>query len=128
MRGVSQTIIRRCPNSAGKPEAAQMLRELSEPWASGERVKRVIERTAKAVGLGYWRASDIWYGKARRIEPREIEQIEQALRGKNERAARNELQELKTRLAILEARICAGDADLYRPVADPDGEQMWPLR
>lgn len=124
MRGVSQVIARRCPKSDGRPQAAKMLRELSEPWSSGERVKRAIARAAESAGLNYWRAFDIWYRKARRVEPREIEQIEQALRGKNERAARTELQDLKTRLALLEARLDAGDADLYRPVADQAGPQL----
>jgi hypothetical protein len=103
-----------------------MLRELAEPWGSGERVKRVIERAAKAAGLAYWRASDIWYGKARRVDPREIEQIEEALRGKNERAARNELLELKSRLAVLEARLNAGDADFHSPAVDQIGRHLRP--
>lgn len=127
MRGVSQEIIVRCPISDGRPRAAKMLRELSEPWASGERVKRAIERAAEAAGLHYWRASDLWYLKTRRVEPHEIEQIEQALRGKNERAARSELQELKTRLAILEDRLNAGDAQLDRPGTDRAGRELRPL-
>lgn len=99
-------------------DAASMLRELSEPWPSGEYVRSAIGRAARLAQLTYWRASDIWYRKARRVEPFEIEQITNALRIKNERAARNELHELKSRLAVLEARLNAGDADFYRPVTD----------
>ncbi|GAC1573017.1 MAG: hypothetical protein NVS3B5_02290 [Sphingomicrobium sp.] len=107
-------------------DAAEMLRELSEPWPSGEYVKSAIGRAARLARLGYWRAFDIWYGKARRVEPFEIEQISTALRIKNERAARNELHELKSRLAVLEARLNAGDADFYRPATDQIGKQLRP--
>ena len=100
-------------------DASAMLRELSEPWGSGERVKTAIDRAARLARLTYWRTWDIWYRKARRVETYEIEQIKEALRIKNEKAARNELHDLKTRLAILEARLNSGDAEFYR--ADIDG-------
>lgn len=100
-------------------DAAAMLRELSEPWGPGERVKTAIDRAARLASLTYWRTFDIWYRKARRVELHEIEQITQALRRKNERAARNELHQAKLLLAQLEARLNAGDTDFYR--ADIDG-------
>jgi hypothetical protein len=100
-------------------DAAVMLRELSEPWASGERVKSAIDRSARLAKLTYWRTFDIWYRKARKVEDYEIDQIAEALRIKNERAARNELHEAKLILARLEARLNTGDADFYR--ADIDG-------
>ena len=99
-------------------DAAVMLRELSEPWSAGERVKSAIGRAARLASLSYWRTFDIWYRKARRIELYEIEQITQALRAKNERDARNELQNIRSRLAILEARLDAGDSDFHRPDID----------
>lgn len=94
-------------------DAAVMLRELSLPWSPGERMKSVLDRTARLARLTYWRTSDIWYGKARRIEPHEIEQIAEALRIKNEKAARNEFHDLKVRLARLEASLSTRDADFY---------------
>jgi hypothetical protein len=96
-------------------DAALMLRELSEPWASGERVKSAINRAAKLASLSYWRTFDIWYRKARKVEDYEIEQIAEALRIKNERAARNEFHELKTRLARLEASLSSRDPDFHSP-------------
>ena len=99
-------------------DAATMLRELSEPWGSGEYVKSAIDRAARLASLTYWRAFDIWYRKARRVEPHEIEQIAEALRIKNEKAARNELHDLKLRLARLEASLSQGDADFHRPSID----------
>ncbi|WP_130229301.1 hypothetical protein [Bradyrhizobium sp. Leo121] len=109
-------------------DAALMLRELSEPWASGERIKSVLDRTSKLCRLTYWRTYDIWYRKARRIEPHEIDQIAEALAIKKEKAARNELHDLKLRLARLEASLNAGDThfnssaiDRTRELADRRG-------
>jgi hypothetical protein len=99
-------------------DAALMLRELSQPWASGERIKSVLDRTSRLARLTYWRTYDIWYGKARRIEPHEIEQIAEALRIKNEKAARNEFHELKVRLARLEASLSSRDPDFHSPSTD----------
>lgn len=99
-------------------DAATMLRELSLPWGPGERMKTVIDRTSRLCRLTYWRTSDIWYRKARRIEQHELVQIAEALRIKNEKAARNEFHELKLRLATLEARFNSGDADFHSPAAD----------
>jgi hypothetical protein len=99
-------------------DAATMLRELSYPWEAGERMKTVIDRTSRLCRLTYWRTFDIWYRKARRVEDYEIAQIAEALRIKNERAARNELHDLKLRLTRLEAALSAGDADFHSPSID----------
>jgi hypothetical protein len=98
--------------------AAMMLRELSLPWAAGERMKSVIDRTSRLARLTYWRTSDLWYGKARRVEPHEMVQIAEALRIKTEKAARNELHDLKLRLVRIEAALNAGDADFHGPAID----------
>lgn len=103
-------------------DATAMLHELSLPWASGERIKSVLDRTSRLARLTYWRTYDIWYGKARRIEPHEIEQIAEALRIKNERAARNEFHELKVRLARLEASLSSRDPDFHSPSIDHSRE------
>lgn len=99
-------------------DPAKWLRELSEPWAGGEKVKTAIARAAKLSGLGYWRAFDIWYAKARQIETYEIEAIAEAIRAKNEKDGRNELRELKARLTRLESLLAAGDAHFHSPSID----------
>jgi hypothetical protein len=78
-------------------------------------VQRRIERAAKRAGLAYWRAFDIWYRKARRVEQYEIDAISEALTQKRKEANRNELHELHTRLARLESLLAQADADFYRP-------------
>jgi hypothetical protein len=100
-------------------DAASMLQELSLPWGPGERIKTIIDRAARLAHLKYSRTYEIWYRRARRIEPHEMQQITEALQAKKERAARNELHDLKLRLAKLEAALNAGHADFSR--GDIDG-------
>jgi len=106
-------------------DAAAALQELAEPWTRGDRVKVAIDRAARRAGLTYWRAFDIWYGKARRIEPHESEAIEAALTRRRKEVTRNEIHDLRTRLARLEALLVQTDEEFHRPVLDrlrsPDG-------
>ena len=94
------------------------LRELAEPWPSGSYVKEAIDRASRASRISYTRCSDLWYGKARRIDPQEIDAVANALAKKREREAANELHELRTRLAKLEARLLSTDEDFHRPTID----------
>lgn len=95
-------------------DAAAALRELSEPWSRGDRVKAAIDRAARRSGLSYWRAFDIWYGKARRIDEVERTRIAEALEHKRKEATRNELHELRLRLVRLEAILAGKDTDFRR--------------
>ena len=94
------------------------LKELAEPRPGGELVKTAINRAARLCRLPYWRCFDLWYGKARRVEPAEITAIADALERKRELEASNELAELRRRLARLEARLLSTDEDFYRPHID----------
>jgi predicted phage-related endonuclease len=94
------------------------LHELAEPWSRGDRVKVAIDRAARRAGLSYWRAFDIWYGKARRIDPDEADRIQAALQRKSEEHARNEFHELRTRLLRLESLLVQTDQDFHRPTID----------
>lgn len=93
------------------PDLPAALRELSEPWPSGDRIKAAIDRAARRAGLSYWRAFDIWYGKARRVEDGERKRIAEALTKRREEAARHELHELKLRIARLEALLARASQD-----------------
>lgn len=101
------------PNFLGR-QIADALRELSEPRAPGDRVKAAIARAARLSALSYWRAFDIWYRKARRIDAHEAAQINEALRIKREKAAINEYQDLRTRLAKLESLLVQKHPDFHR--------------
>lgn len=99
-------------------DAALMLRELAEPSPRGDRIKQVIERSARLAGLSYWRAFDLWYGKARRIEQFEIEQIQEAIHKKRKEDARREIQDLRNRLTRLESMLVLSDAEFHREAID----------
>jgi predicted phage-related endonuclease len=105
-------------------DVSASLRELSEPWARGDKIKAAIARAARAAGLSYWRAFDIWYGKARRIEPAEAARIAAALQRKSDEHARNELHELRTRLLRLESLLIQTDPDFHRPTIDQTREAL----
>lgn len=98
---------------------AEALRELAQPSPPGDRVKAAINRAAKACKLSYWRAFDIYYRKARRIDAHEAFKISEALRLKREREARNEYSELRVRLARLESLLTQKDPDFDRTDFDP---------
>lgn len=104
--------------------AAEALHELSKPRPGGEKVKVAIQRAAKLAGLQYWRAFDIWYRKARRIEEFEATAIAQAIEDKNARDARNELADLRLRLNRLEALLSQTDPDFHRSTIDIVGSQV----
>jgi hypothetical protein len=95
-------------------DAAKALRALSEPQIRGEKITAIIERCARLADLKYSRAFEIYYGRARRIEPDEIARINEALDQKNQRDARNEFQELWLRVARLESLFAQNDPDFHR--------------
>lgn len=109
-------------------DPAKWLRELSEPWTDGEKVKTAIDRAAKLAGLNYWRAFDLWYAKARKIEPFEVEQIAKAIEAKNERDTRNELRDLKARISRMESILAKGDSHFHSPSIAHAREMVRELR
>jgi hypothetical protein len=94
------------PISLGDAQVA--LKELAARQP-GDAVKRAIENAAKRAGLSYWRAFDLWYGKARRIEDFERVQIATAIARKREQDARAELHDLRLRLTRLESILTLND-------------------
>lgn len=104
-------------------EAAEGLRELARPVGSDDRVKSQIGRAARRAGLSYWRAFDLWYRKARRVEAVEIEAI-RAARAARSRERSDELaclaadfEALAERVSRLAARPGGSDADALRALA-----------
>lgn len=90
-------------------DATKALKELSKPHGEGEKIPSIIERTAHLAGLSYSRAYEIYYGRAKRIEPAEVDRITEALDRKNRRDARDEFQELRILVARLESRFAQED-------------------
>ena len=104
-------------------EVADSLKALA-PQVEGDRVKARISRAARSAGLSYWRAFDLWYGKARRIDAHEADAIRTA-RAKRAESRSNDLQAvayemeaLAERLALLASRGAGQEADRARAVAE----------
>lgn len=100
------------------------LRELAQPWVGGEKIKVVIARVARRAGMKFSRAYEIWYGRARCIEQFELNAVAKALEKKRREDARNELQELRTRLARLESLLVQTDPDFHRESIDISRSQV----
>lgn len=105
-------------------DATAMLKELSQPWRPGEFVKDAIGRVAPLAGMSVSRAGDIWYGKARKIEERELANLAEALNKKNKRSFWNELQQIKLQIARLEEFALRNDPDLDRASAAQGGQGL----
>lgn len=103
--------------------AKEKLRQLSLPH-NGDKIEVVIDRTARAAGLSYSRCYEIYYGRARRIEPAEIARISDALEEKSRLDARNELSALRLRLERLESLLAQTDPDFARASSDCVRAQM----
>ncbi|WP_455976562.1 hypothetical protein [Methylorubrum populi] len=104
-------------------EASEGLRDLARPFSAGDPVKARIERAARRAGLSYWRAFDLWYRKARRVQAAEIEAI-RAARAARSRESSDELaclaaefEALAERVSRLAARSAGADADALRTLA-----------
>jgi hypothetical protein len=113
---MSQMSWERCV-SATYSEALSGLRRLAEPRPAGDRVKSAIARAARRAGLTYWRAYDIWYGKARRIDADELSAIVAAGTAKK-REARDDLLNLAEDFSILAERVSRVDPEMAGPFAD----------
>lgn len=103
--------------SAIAAETAKALRHLAEPRPVGDRVKAAIGRAARKAGLPYWRAFDLWYAKAHRIDAVELEKIRAAQRETAKGGAR-ELYDLAKQIEALAQRLSAVDADFTEPHVD----------
>jgi len=97
---------------------SQALKELAEPRQVGDSIQAAIVRAARLAGLPYPRAFNVWYGRARRIDAHEADQINEALRVKREKEARDELYDLRARLIKMESRLASTDPDFHRPTID----------
>lgn len=109
-------------------DTAAAMKALSAPHERGEKLPDIIARCVRLTGFSYSRCFEMYYGRAKRIEPEEIACIELALRRKERRDARNELSELRLRIEMLEARYRVGDADFHSPDIDGLGQILRPVR
>lgn len=105
-------------------EASALLRELADFPHRIHRVKAAIACVARLIPLKHSRAFDIWYEKAKCFRDFEGEAILAAVARKRELDAANELQSLRKRIEILEARLRSGDADFHSPTLTALGQSL----
>ena len=97
-------------------EASDLIKTFSGRQTIGDKAKRQIERAARATGLRYWQAFDLWYGKAsakaaelfvHRVKNNAASAAETlaAARVQENNDARIELAILRARIAEIEERI-----------------------
>lgn len=92
--------------------------EMSDTAIAAERIRLVTPRdhrpvsdwinaTARRLGWGVNRTKSVWYGEARRIEAREMREIENAIGRSELEQARRARAELAARVEKLEAIVAA---------------------
>lgn len=97
---------------------ADLLKELAAPISRDEKVEAAITRASRLSGIPYNRVFNIWYGKTKWGDAHEHEAVVKAVDEKRRREARNELHEIKVRVAQMESRLNQMDADFYRETID----------
>ncbi len=105
-------------------DLAAHLKKLAAPIERAEKIDAVISRAARLAGLSYSRAFNIWYGKAKRIEPEERTAILSALTKKEIADERNELHALKIAHVRMESRLNQMEAALARAASAGDVETI----
>lgn len=97
-------------------EASFLIRRIAGPRQADESVKLTMRRTARRLaGWSANRVKDLWYADPRvKVSGDELLQLRAVARS-NEDKARDEYRELNQRIARLEARLLATDADFYGP-------------
>lgn len=98
-------------------EMTRLVRQAASPAIPGEKVPHAIARAARRIGLAKGRVESFWYGKARKVEPDELEAARQAAveRTKDAELLRDEYRRAVAILARLEARLTVVDADFHSP-------------
>lgn len=104
-------------------EVSDGLRFLAGPMRDGDKVKSRIARAARAAGLSYWRAFDLWYGRARAIKAQELEAVRAAKARRSQEdsddlaAIAQDFEELAERVARLASSSDWEGADRMRSIA-----------
>jgi hypothetical protein len=101
-------------------EASFLLRRVAEPRPAGDSVKAALSRAWRRLpGWSFNRIRDVWHADHRiRISADELDQLRRTAHQKAEHAARDEYRELLDRIARIEVRLAAQDADFHSPQID----------
>lgn len=105
-------------------EARFLIQEIAGPQSVGGKIKSALDRVHRLTGLPYRRVRGLWSGEARAILSEEMDALRRAAAGRakiNEETARDELAELRSRMARLESLLAARLPDMVGTEADRRG-------
>lgn len=98
-------------------EMSRLVRHAASPAVPGEKVPHAIARAAHRLGLSRGWVTSFWYGKARSVDPDELEaaRAEAARRSQDAELLKHEFTRARDILARLETRLSIVDADFHGP-------------
>jgi len=97
----------------------ELIRELAEPISRDEKIETIVRRAADRAGISYNRAFNLFYAsRVKWTTQEEAEAVIKAVDERRRKAARNELHELKIRIAAMESRLNQIDADFHSEAID----------
>jgi hypothetical protein len=98
-----------------RAEAQSLIRSLAEPCPAGDSVKAAMVRAwRKLPAWTFNRVIDVWKADPRiAIRAAEMDQLRNAAKKREEKAASHELTELRERLSRLERLLVSSDEDFH---------------
>jgi len=104
-------------------EARDLIAEIAGPLQIGSKVKTAIGIVARRTGLTERRVRGLW-NRERAVRADELEALRRAARAKQKAEFDVEMDELRQRLAMLEARLAVVDAAFHGPTREALRGQM----
>lgn len=103
--------------SSAVMEMSRLVRYAASPAVPGEKVPHAISRAARRLGLSRTRTESFWYGRARSVDPTELETVRKVAveRAKDLELLRHEYRRAIDILARLETRLAVVDEDFHQP-------------
>ena len=105
-------------------EMERLVRHAAPPPVAGEKVPHAIARAARRLGLTRGRVESFWYGKARHVDPEELENARRAAvaQSRDVELLRHEHQCAMDILQRLEGALAHVDPDFHSPQLDALGD------
>ena len=103
-----------CEATTADDVMSEMREAVKEAMPPGERIQRGLETAARRLGITYSRAWALWYGKARRVDAHEADNVRRRLVQQRVR----EVARLRARIEELEHQI-ARDQEGVGQLATP---------
>jgi hypothetical protein len=103
--------------SSAIAEMSQLVRLAASPAIPGERPPHAIARAARRLGFERGRTESFWYGKARRVDPEELDAARRVAveRSRDLKVLRDDYRRAVEILARLETRLAVTDPDFHQP-------------